>query len=68
MTRLGDLLSGSAASNPYLFAEAGNYTYFTADTPALGREVWSTNGTAAGTKVAADISPGMKDSDVPNSS
>ncbi len=64
MTRLGDLLSGSAASNPYLFAEAGNYTYFTADTPAFGREVWSTNGTAAGTKVAADISPGMKDSDV----
>jgi ELWxxDGT repeat protein len=35
--------------------------YFTASTPALGRELWVSDGTAAGTKVTADLNPGPGD-------
>lgn len=43
--------------------EFGGHRYFYADDDAHGRELWRTNGTAAGTELFVDVNPGDADSD-----
>jgi ELWxxDGT repeat protein len=51
--------SGFAASNPPDdFTVVGSKTFFTAGDPEHGRELWSTDGTSAGTTLVADLYPG----------
>ena len=38
---------------------AGGYAYFTSDDPVLGRELWRTDGTVAGTRLVKDINSGI---------
>ena len=44
------------------FFEQGGVWYFTAGTPALGRELYRTDGTALGTFLAKDVKPGAASS------
>jgi ELWxxDGT repeat protein len=54
--------------NPVDGSEIGNFfsvdsiVFFTATTDEHGRELWSTDGTTAGTKLVADINPGSNSS------
>ncbi len=50
-------------SNPLDFAPLGQGAIFTADDGAHGREPWWTDGTAAGTHLVRDITPGAPGSD-----
>lgn len=50
--------SGDTGSEPFGFTSAGGVTYFAATTPQTGRELWRSDGTAAGTTLVADIAPG----------
>jgi ELWxxDGT repeat protein len=59
--RLADLVTGPAASgssNPGAWVEAGEKTFFIADQHGVGPELWVTDGTAGGTRLLADTSPG----------
>lgn len=54
------------SSNPENLIEAGGKLFFTAFTPETGRELWVSDGTAAGTKILKDIivgagSPGIQE-------
>jgi ELWxxDGT repeat protein len=61
-----DITPGSGPSSPgaantntlYNFVPLGNDIYFTAGETATGRELWKTDGTAAGTVIVKDINPG----------
>lgn len=53
---MGDSGDFTVANQPP-FVEAGGRWYFTAETVAEGRELWSTDGTTAGTALVADIYP-----------
>jgi ELWxxDGT repeat protein len=55
-------LSTAKSSAPTSFAAWNGRTYFTAATEAEGRELWSTDGTSAGTHLVADIIPGPSSS------
>ncbi|MGH1335592.1 MAG: ELWxxDGT repeat protein [Aureispira sp.] len=52
-----DIRVGPLASNPYNLVEVGNLVFFIAETAAHGREVWRSDGTAAGTMMVKDIDP-----------
>ena len=54
----------AVGSSPEDLLTIGNTTYFTADDGIHGRELWKTDGTAAGTMIVKDINPG-KDSSNP---
>lgn len=62
---LVDIYIGTGSSGPKDFIEVNNFVYFTAYEYDLGagtgaaRELWRTNGTAAGTGQIKDINPGM---------
>ncbi len=47
-----------AAPFPALLAAAGDRLYFNADDGVHGVELWTSDGTAAGTRLVADLSPG----------
>jgi ELWxxDGT repeat protein len=49
-------------SDPGPFVRLGNRAYFAADDGVSGRELWSTNGTAAGTVRVRDLRPGAASS------
>ena len=51
-----------AGSDPQSFVAIGRTTYFAANHPSYGRELWRTNGTRAGTRLVRDIRPGPKSS------
>ena len=51
-------LEEAGSSHPRAFRAAGGLVYFTADDGETGREVWRTDGTAAGTFLLKDIAPG----------
>ena len=64
---LADINSGSddygyLSSYPSGFTKLNAKLYFSADNGESGEELWVTDGTTAGTKLAADINPGMGDS------
>ena len=52
----------AVGSSPQDLLTIGNTTYFTADDGIHGRELWKTDGTAAGTMIVKDINPGKDDS------
>ena len=54
----------SKAQSPQNLVAAGNHLYFTATDSAHGRELWRSDGTAAGTQMVADINPGTADAGV----
>ena len=45
-------------SSPREFVAIGNVLYFVADNGVTGRELWRSDGTAAGTVLVKDIRPG----------
>jgi len=53
--------SGDASSSPEYIVQVGGGFYFTAETPAAGRELWRSDGTAANTVLVKDIRPGPED-------
>jgi len=52
-----------ASASPRSLTVVGGKLFFTADEPSSGRELWVTDGTAAGTEMLADICPGDCSSD-----
>ncbi len=48
----------TTGSEPNGYVVAGSDLYFAATTPARGRELWVTDGTAAGTRLCRDVHPG----------
>jgi ELWxxDGT repeat protein len=53
-----DIRPGVATSNPRRLVAAGDKLFFTADDGVHGRELWVSDGTAAGTVLVKDIWPG----------
>jgi ELWxxDGT repeat protein len=67
-TLIADLFRGSAGSEPLELTAVGNTVFFSAAAPQpthghrninIGRELWKTNGTAAGTSLVKDIWSGF---------
>lgn len=62
---VADLYPGPGSSSPEdlatLWCGGRLLTFFVADTPAFGREVWVTDGTPAGTTLLVDANPGPGD-------
>ena len=58
-----DINPGSDSSSPASFIEFNNKVYFGADDGVNGTELWVSDGTAEGTKLAVDINPGSDSSD-----
>src|SRR6185503_12775270 len=46
------------ASGPRSFLTIGQVTFFVAETPATGGELWLTDGTTGGTFLVKDVNPG----------
>jgi ELWxxDGT repeat protein len=57
-TMTKETASGQPLVAPSPLVRAGNNWYFTAHTTATGRELYRTNGTRAGTRMAMDVVPG----------
>ncbi len=55
---LKDINPGAQPSTPSGFTNFNNKLYFIATSAESGMELWSTDGTEAGTKLTADINPG----------
>ena len=53
-----DIYAGAEGSTPSNFTRSGDITYFTATDPTHGRELWRSDGTAAGTVLVKDIVAG----------
>ena len=49
------------SSDPNRLVAAGGFVYFTAEDGDTGRELWRSDGTAAGTTLVKDINPGNDD-------
>src|SRR5579871_1300263 len=60
-----DLNTAPQSSRPGDFVQAGGTMFFLAYDPTHGRELWKTDGTAAGTTLVKDVFPGPRDSSVP---
>ena len=61
---LGDLYPGNNDSDPSDFVVAGGTTFFVAEDPTHGRELWKTGGSAATTVLVEDIFPGAASSGI----
>src|SRR5437762_1737579 len=53
-----DINTSTQSSNPSAMVAIGSTTYFTADDGVNGRELWKSDGTAAGTTLVKDINLG----------
>ena len=60
--QLVDIIPGSASSNPEALTNIGGTLFFGADDGVTGRELWTSNGTAAGTVQLADLRAATGDS------
>jgi ELWxxDGT repeat protein len=54
----GQAQVGGTSSSPQRLIAAGDQVFFTAETRDAGRELWRTDGTAAGTRLVIDLTPG----------
>ena len=61
-----DINTTPLSSNPSGMVAIGSTTYFSADDGTHGRELYKSDGTAAGTVLVKDINPGSADSDPGN--
>ena len=57
-----DINSNLNSSDPEWLTDVGGTLYFSADNGSNGRELWRSDGTAAGTVMVRDIFPGVDDS------
>ncbi|HEY1012985.1 MAG TPA: ELWxxDGT repeat protein, partial [Herpetosiphonaceae bacterium] len=55
---LKDIAPGAASADPRLLTTVGDRVFFTAAAPDTGRELWTSDGTEAGTRLVADLTPG----------
>src|SRR5438105_3474599 len=55
-----DLNAVSAGASISVLVDAGAFAYFAANDGVHGRELWKTDGTAAGTALVGDIRPGTE--------
>ncbi len=66
--RVKDINPGSASAKPFagirISAWLGNQLLFVANDGTTGEELWSTDGTEAGTVLLADINPGINNSGI----
>jgi ELWxxDGT repeat protein/cysteine-rich repeat protein len=53
-----DIRPGAGGSFPAELIDAGSRLFFRADDGETGRELWTSDGTAAGTRLVADLRPG----------
>lgn len=60
--------AGNQGSDAGGFAAAGSEVFFAADNGVVGRELWKSDGTDAGTVLLADVFTGQDSSSQPNSS
>jgi ELWxxDGT repeat protein len=58
-----NFLTGLTSYPAYYFDAGGGVAYFMAYQPAIGRELWRTDGTDSGTYLLKDINPGTADSE-----
>ncbi|HWU52849.1 MAG TPA: hypothetical protein VN153_08530 [Tahibacter sp.] len=56
--------SASRSSVPTSFTTLGAHVYFSAETPEFGRELYQTDGTAAGLRRLAEVVPGPGSADI----
>lgn len=61
---LGWTASGERIRAPWALTPVGNLLYFTGVTSAFGRELMVTDGTIAGTRLVADLAPGVASSSI----
>lgn len=61
-----DIYPGEQGSQPADYTAYNGLVYFSADNPNYGRELWKTDGTAAGTTLVKDIYPGAPGSNPSN--
>src|SRR5688572_12073110 len=57
-----DINAGSSNSSPGVLTVVGETLFFSAVDAVNGRELWKSDGTAAGTVLLADINPGSANS------
>jgi ELWxxDGT repeat protein len=62
-TLVKDIAAAEFGSVPHSFTNGGQTAYFVSTDRAHGRELWRTDGSAAGTKLVKDVNPGPADSD-----
>ena len=58
--------AGASSSSPFRMAVLGSRLYFRANDGVVGSELWSTDGTASGTSLVADIRTGSASSSPKN--
>lgn len=63
MTLVKDIDPGGDSSSPASLTDVNGALYFTADDGTHGTELWSSDGTVAGTVLVSDINPGSGYSD-----
>ncbi len=61
-----DIYPGPQGSQPDDYTAYNGFTYFSANNPTYGRELWKTDGTAAGTTMVKDIYAGVLGSNPTN--
>jgi ELWxxDGT repeat protein len=63
---VADINPGILPSDPQYLTNVNGELFFTADDGTHGRELWKSDGTAAGTQLVKDINPGSAGSDIHN--
>jgi ELWxxDGT repeat protein len=53
-----DIFPGTASSNPAFLGFTNNTLFFTCDNGSIGRELWRSDGTLAGTFLLIELNPG----------
>lgn len=64
LTEAGTVRIAPAVSGVEALVQYGDQYFFSGETDSAGRELWVTDGTAAGTRLVVDLVPGAASSDV----